>query len=275
VRYQGEEIHTGQLLLAKEAALFPEQPALLASKGITQVKVFARPRVTLMTTGTEVRPFRETVQDFEIRDSHQVVLKEAVKLFGAQLIAARHLPYDFDQTVAALDKAAEASDVVLLAGGVSVGPHDHVKKAATTNGFLEIFWKISQQPCTPFFFARKEDVLLFGLPGNPVSAYMGFVHYLFPALRYLQGFSFEWPMVEAVSAESFEIMEKRAQLMRVRLKREAEKLWFEPLPKQDSHMISSISQAAGYLVVNLGEKIEKHEKRKIYLFPWRKDYGIC
>lgn len=144
------------MLLAKEAALFPEQSALLASQGITQVKVFTRPRVTLMTTGTEVRLFRETVQDFEIRDSHQVVLKEAVKLSGAQLIAAGHLPYDFDQTVAALDKAAEASDVVLLAGGVSVGPHDHVKKAATTNGFLEIFWKISQQPGTSFFLPERK-----------------------------------------------------------------------------------------------------------------------
>ena len=274
VRVKGEEIKKGQLLLASGKALFPEQLALLASQGVLQVTVFTRPRVALLSTGTEVKAFDQPVKDYEIRDSNRIMLGEAIKLSGAVLQKTEHLPDDFATTVDKLNEAAQETDVLIFSGGVSVGPHDHVKSAAEKAGFKQVFWKIAQQPGKPFFFAKKENKLLFGLPGNPVSSFMSFVHYVFPVLRYWQGHDFGWPQLQAVSQEKVEIKKKRPQLLRLSLQRHNGGYGFRILAQQGSHMITTISQADGYLITRANEVIEKNETRTIYLFPWRNSYGL-
>jgi len=91
---------------------------------------------------------------------------------GGSVASVERVPDNIDKTIDSINNAAKLSDLLIISGGVSVGPHDHVKKAAEVCGFNRIFWKVDQKPGKPFFFARKKDKLLFGLPGNPVSAYI-------------------------------------------------------------------------------------------------------
>ncbi len=275
VRAKGEEIKPGQLLLKTGSVLYPEQLALLASQGILQLDVFSRPKVALLSTGTEVKAFDRQIKEYEIRDSNRVMLSEAIKLSGSILQNAEHLPDDLKATINRLEEAVGKADVLIFTGGVSVGPHDHVKTAAEKVGFKQVFWKIAQQPGKPFFFAEKENKLLFGLPGNPVSSFMSFVHYVFPVLRYLQGHEFSHPVLQAVSMENVEISKKRPQLLRITLKKNGEQYAFRIIQQQGSHMISTISQAQGYLITKPQEIIHQNETRTVYLFPWRLDYGLC
>ncbi|NOX87935.1 MAG: molybdopterin molybdotransferase MoeA, partial [Calditrichaeota bacterium] len=187
VRYEGEEIKAGDLLVSSGSRIYPEHLAVLASQGISEVKIFKAPRVVLLTTGAEVKRFDETPEYFQIRDSNSPTLAAAITLAGAELISTDHLPDDLNLTIDALKEAAQKADVLILSGGVSMGRHDHVKSAAEKAGFSPIFWKINQKPGKPFYFAKKDKTLLFGLPGNPVSAFMGFVHYIFPLLRFMEG----------------------------------------------------------------------------------------
>ncbi|WP_456442306.1 molybdopterin molybdotransferase MoeA, partial [Caldithrix abyssi] len=135
VRKKGEEFETGEVLLRAGTTLFPEHLALLAAQGIQRVEVYARPRVVLLTTGSEVKSFKEEIADYEIRDSNLLMLGEAIKLAGGELMVSDRLPDDFSLTVQKLNEAQNKADVIVLSGGVSVGPHDHVKKAAAEAGF--------------------------------------------------------------------------------------------------------------------------------------------
>ncbi len=275
VRKKGEEFESGEVLLAAGTTLFPEHLALLAAQGIQRVEVYARPRVVLLTTGSEVKSFKEEIADYEIRDSNLLMLGEAIKLAGGALVVSDRLPDDFSLTVQKLKEAQNKADVIVLSGGVSVGPHDHVKKAAAEAGISEVFWKVNQQPGKPLFFAAKDNTLLFGLPGNPVSAFMSMAHYVYPVLRRLQGFDDDRAVCVARARSRLEINKKRAQLLRVRLEKTDEGWHFIPLKRQGSHMITSISQADGYIIVGPVETIEKDETRNVYLFPWRRSHGLC
>ncbi len=270
IRLKGEEIAEGDELLKKGTRLFPEHLALLTAQGIEKVDVYRKPGVALLTTGSEIKELGEEVKEYEIRDSNRLMLKVAIDLCGGNLVMNQHLEDDLDLTVQTLSHAAEEADLIILSGGVSVGPHDHVKNAAEKVGFEPLFWKIRQQPGKPFYFARKNKTLLAGLPGNPVSAFMGFVHYLSPLLRAMQGLTFSWPMVELTAGTTFEVRRKRPLLMRVAVSKGE----FIPLPAQGSHMLTTISAAEGYIVARPGTVINKGEKQIVYLFPWRDYYGI-
>src|SRR5438067_5428263 len=106
---------------------------------------------------------------------------------GGDTAPPGRLPDDRAATEAGLGEALEASDVVIVSGGVSVGPHDHVKPALATLGVEEIFWRVALQPGKPTWFGSREGKLVFGLPGNPVSAAVTFALFAVPALAALQG----------------------------------------------------------------------------------------
>ena len=267
IRFRGEEFAAGDPLLAKGTFLGPAQLALCAAVGIERLTVHPRPRIALLVTGTELAPAAgRPVAAHQIRDSNTIMLAAAVREAGGRLVLARHIDDDPEATAAAIGEAAEQADILLCSGGVSVGRHDHVKEAALVNGFRQGFWRIRQKPGKPLFFAYQDHRLLFGLPGNPVSAFICFFHYVRPAVTALAGRAFGHPVVKAVAGTEISCRGRRPTLLRVSLDK-GEGAWRAfPVTRQGSHMLTSLTTAQGYALVQPGTGIAAGEQMKVVVF---------
>ena len=187
IRSEGEELKKGSLLLEKGNLIGGRQLALLVSMGITTINVFARPSISLIVSGTELVDYWERRKDSQICDTNSPMLSRLIIESGGDLRSVTRVTDSLEDTIDSIRKATEIADLLVISGGVSVGPHDFVKKAAEICGFKRIFWRVDQKPGKPFFFGSMKNKLLFGLPGNPVSAYMGFFHYIRPAIARMCG----------------------------------------------------------------------------------------
>lgn len=270
LRFQGEEFSAGEPLLASGTRLGPSQIALLASQGITSAPIFRTPGVAIILTGSELVPYDSDPEEWQIRDSNGIMLETAVGQSGGTVSLSTHVGDNYDDTVAAVRKAMDSSQLIIFSGGVSVGPHDLVKKAAGECGFETLFWRVRQKPGKPLFFARKGDTLFFGLPGNPVSAYMCYQYYLHPVLQHLRGGPFTHPSTTATVAEAFGNKLPRAQLFRVAMQMAAGQWQVRPLARQGSHMLSTVSEADGFVVLETAQSYEPRDKVEVIRLntPW-------
>jgi molybdopterin molybdotransferase len=270
IRRAGEEFAAGDLLLPQGTALQAPQLGLLTSVGINEAAVYYPPHVSLVVTGTELAAPGEPVAPHQIRDSNSIMLTAAVHQSGGDVIARHYTGDSPADTVAAIRKSIKKAGIVIVTGGVSVGEHDHVKEAARECGFVELFWRVRQKPGKPLFFARRDDTLLFGLPGNPVSGFMCFMYYIQPLLRGLQGREFSWRTAKARFDFPVENKGSRTNFMRIGLRKEESGFMIaEVLAKQGSHMLGSIARADGFIIVEPGQSISEGSWQDIYLFPWR------
>lgn len=248
VRSEGEEFSAGDLVLSQHTRLEPPSIALLASQGITEVPVFRKPGVSIIVTGSELVPYTAAAKPWQIRDSNGIMLRSAVRKSGGETKLNAHVEDSYEKTVGAVEQANKQTDVILFSGGVSVGPHDLVKKAAQECGFETLFWRVNQKPGKPLFFARSGNTLFFGLPGNPVSAYMCYLYYVHPALQYLQGKEYAHLAIQGKVAASIHNSTSRAQLFRVSLEQAPGQLpLVRPIPRQGSHMLTSLTDADGFI----------------------------
>ena len=269
VRHEGEEFQKGELLFHKGDKLGARELALLAAVGLSQVPVFAPPRVSLLVTGTELaRPDADDIKPHQIRDSNSIMLKSAVRESGALVRSAYHVKDNFEQTVEAVKQAVETGDrVILCSGGVSVGKHDHVKDAALAAGFKELFWKIRQKPGKPLFVCRRKDTLLFGLPGNPVSAFMCFHNYVRPVLAELQGVESIHQSLTAKTTTRVSNSGNRTNFVRVTVEEKPNEVpVIKEIAQQGSHMLSTIVHADGYIILDPGVTLENGELTEVFLF---------
>jgi len=270
VRWAGEEFATGDLLLSRGTALQAPQLGLLTSVGINKVPVYSPPHISLIVTGTELAAPGDPVASYQIRDSNSIMLTAAVRQSGGEVASSHYAGDTLSDTVTAIRKSIKRNGIIIITGGVSVGEHDHVKEAARECGFVELFWRVRQKPGKPLFFARKEDCLLFGLPGNPVSGFMCFMYYIQPLLRGLQGRDFSWRTAKARFDNPVTNKGNRTNFMRIGLmKEESGFMTAEVLSKQGSHMHCSIARADGFIIVEPGQSIPEGSWQDVYLFPWR------
>ncbi|MFV0436009.1 MAG: gephyrin-like molybdotransferase Glp [Desulfopila sp.] len=269
VRRAGEEFAVGSLLLKQGQILHPRQLALLAAVGVDRVPVYAAPRVSLLITGTELAHYGDgEIKPFQVRDSNTVMLQSAVIESGGALVDSLHVKDDLASTVAAMNAAlANRSDIILCSGGVSVGRHDHVKEAALEVGFAQLFWRIKQKPGKPLFVARKGEVLLFGLPGNPVSAFMCFMNYVTPCLAAMLGVPYLKKSISAAAEVTIESGARRTDFIRVVVTDEPNTVpTIRPILRQGSHMLTSIVEADGYIVVEPGTRLVAGDLTEVFLF---------
>jgi molybdopterin molybdotransferase len=175
---------------------------------------------------------------------------------GAVCPPAGRLPDDRAATEAGLAQALETADVVIVSGGVSVGPHDHVKPALESLGVEQVFWRVALQPGKPTWFGRRGPGLVFGLPGNPVSAVVTFGLFVRPALAALQARPSERLLEsEAVLATSVRQNPDREQAVRVRLERQNGRLVATPNGPQGSHLVTSLLGADALALIAPGEGV--------------------
>ena len=187
VRGAGEDMRADTIVLDAGTPLGPIELGAAIAAGAGRLTVATRPRISVLCTGDELREPGEPLGPGEIHNSNATMLAGLSETCGGSVVSAGRVPDDLASTTAAIDRALRGSDVVILSGGVSVGPHDHVKPALAALGVRESFWGVALQPGKPTWFGvTDDDTLVFGLPGNPVSAVVTFSLFVAPALAALQ-----------------------------------------------------------------------------------------
>jgi molybdopterin molybdotransferase len=183
VRAIGSEIALGEMALEKETLLSPAAIGFLAGIGVTTVKVFPKPVITIIVTGNELQEPGAALKAGQVYESNSLMLTAILQQLHITNIKVLKAADDLITLQNVLQTALQNSDIVLLTGGVSVGDYDFVVEAASGVGVTKLFHRIKQKPGKPLFFGRKENKLVFGLPGNPSSVLTCFYEYVIGALE--------------------------------------------------------------------------------------------
>ena len=185
VRLSGSEIAKDTLALNAGTRLTPAAIGFLAGMGIAEVDVIPNSRVSIIVTGNELQNPGTVAEYGKVYESNSFALLAALKQIHIHDVAVYTSADDITALTKVLSEALSKTDIVLMTGGVSVGDYDFTVKASENCGVQKIFHKIKQRPGKPIFFGKKENVLFFGLPGNPASVLTCFYEYVLPALEKL------------------------------------------------------------------------------------------
>jgi len=252
VRMAGEDVRRGAELLATGTRMGPAQLALLAATGCTRVRVHRRVRVAILPNGSELIPPGENLPPGKVYESNALALASLVAQVGACPIRLPPPPDELPALTTSLEHAFDQAEVVITAGGASVGDHDLVKPAFESLGGRLEFWKVALKPGKPFFFGRlprpgRPDGFLFGVPGNPVSAFVTTVLLVLPALRKLLGAP-KWttPNLPGTLAEPLSNSGGRRHFIRVQRDLQGS---VRPSGPQASHLLGSLAAANGLVDV--------------------------
>lgn len=252
IRPVGGDVRAGESLLAAGTVLGAAQLGALAAAGVAEVAVGRRPAVVVISTGTELRRPGEPLEAGQIYESNSPMLAAAFASAGAAVERIGPVADDEEEHRAALRRGLEA-DVLVSSGGVSVGPHDLVRRVLAELGAEEDFWGVAVRPGKPLAFGTRGRTLVFGLPGNPVSALVAVELFVRPALLALQGASSPGPRWQTGRlAGPLRRNAARDELVRARRGRDDSTL-LEPLSGQESHMIARAAGADALVLVPAGE----------------------
>ncbi len=184
---RGVEARAGAVVVESGERVTPAIAAALASFGYARLMVTRKPRLTLLSTGTELVEVEARPGPAQIRNSNTYSLAGYAETAGAEVVSAGIVRDDFDATREAIAEALSSSDVVMLSGGVSMGDYDLVKPALSDLGASILVEKVAMHPGKPTVFAKLGEKIIFGLPGNPVSVAVSFHLFARPALLKMQG----------------------------------------------------------------------------------------
>ncbi|HOX59542.1 MAG TPA: molybdopterin molybdotransferase MoeA [Candidatus Paceibacterota bacterium] len=264
VRMRGEDVRFGARLAEAGETLTAGRIGLLGAAGLTAVRVGRQPLVGLLATGSELREPGQLLAPGQIYESNRVALAALLARVGA---VPRILPLVADalaSTGTALADAFNQCNAVITTGGVSVGEMDFVRRAFEQIGGKLEFWKVAVRPGRPFAFGRYREKLLFGLPGNPVSALVTFLMLVRPALLRWQGaLHVTLSARPGVLAEPLVNEGARRHLLRVTVD-SAGRVWSAGL--QASHALSSMATANG--LVDLPPKVTLAAGATVQVMCW-------
>jgi molybdopterin molybdotransferase len=254
VRPRGSDASAGDVVLEAGVRLGPGQLGALAAGGVDEVACAARPRATVLTTGTELRAPGEPLGPGEVYEANGLILAAQLRSAGAVAERLAAVADDEDAHRVALERGLEA-DVLVTSGGVSVGPHDLVRRIEAELGVEEVLWRVAVKPGKPVSFGLRGSTLVFGLPGNPVSSLVGFELFVRPAVLALQGLADPLPPFEPGRlAAAVKRSAGRDQLVRARARSGDDgSVLLEPLAGQESHMIVRAAAADALVLVPRGE----------------------
>jgi molybdopterin molybdotransferase len=254
IRQAGEDMRAGATILVAGTRLGAVEVGAAVAAGVGGVLAARKPRVAVLCTGDELRAPGEPLNPGEIHNSNAPMLVGLAQRWGGRTAPAVRLPDDRQATEAGLKAALENADLLLISGGVSVGPHDHVKPALAALAVDELFWSVSLQPGKPTWFGARDRKLVFGLPGNPVSAVVTFSLFVAPALAGLQGERAPDRLdVEARLGVAVRRNPSREQAVRVTLARREGRTVATPTGAQGSHILSSLLGADALAMIPAGD----------------------
>ncbi len=250
VRQAGEDIASGQTVLAQGRVVTPADLGLLASLGIAEVRVARRLRVAFFSTGDELRSLGEPLAEGQIYDSNRYTLFGMLQRLNVEIIDMGVVRDSREAIADAFRQAAAVADVLLTSGGVSVGDADFVKETLDSLGQVN-FWKIAMKPGKPLAFGRLQNTVFFGLPGNPVSSMATFYQIVQPTLRQLMGQTATPPLrLRVPCASALKKSPGRADYQRGILEYDAGgRLVVRSTGPQGSHVLSSMSRANCFIIL--------------------------
>jgi molybdopterin molybdotransferase len=261
VRRRGSDLSEGQKILAAGDRLRPEQLALLAAQGLGTIEVGGRPRVALISTGDELARAGDRLRPGQLFESNATLLRGLLQEIGAFVESVQHAGDEREDLRAVLREGVK-SDVLIISGGVSVGARDLVRPVLQELGAEIDLWRVAIKPGKPFLFGRVPGCAIFGLPGNPVSAFVTFLLLVRPALLKMMGASSGAAELCGTIAElavEAENTSERVHYVRGEL-REGN---FTPLGRQESHALYSLSRCNALLRVKPGQKFEAGARARV------------
>jgi molybdopterin molybdotransferase len=261
IRLRGGDLCEGQKIAEVGARLNGPLLGALASQGLDRIQVFRRPKVAILATGSELRSPGEPLGPGEIYETNRVMLQELVRNAGGIPRLFNPVPDQDEEHLRAFRDAA-SDDVIVIAGGVSVGERDLVKSTLKKLGCDIELWRVAVRPGKPFLFGRLNEKWVFGLPGNPVSAFVTFLLFVRPALLAMQG----WQGVSASKTRatlSKSVTNKGERPHYLRGCFEAGR--FMPFENQESHALFGLSRANALLRIDAGEQIPEDQTVEVVL----------
>lgn len=253
VRPRGGDLVAGGVAVPAGTTIGAAQVAALAAAGVSEIACARRPRVSILATGTELRPPGVALRPGEIYESNGPMLAALLRPLGVN--ATRAAPVEDDRAAhrEALERALDA-DIAITTGGVSVGPHDLVREVGVELGVTEVFWRVAMRPGKPLFFGVQGSTLVFGLPGNPVSSLVGALLFVAPAVLALQGATDPLPRWQAGSlARPVQRNVSRDDFARAAVSVTADGALVDPIGGQESHMIVNAASADALAHIPRGE----------------------
>jgi molybdopterin molybdotransferase len=255
VRKRGCDLGEGQKIVGKGDRIVATKLALLASQGFVDIAVGGEVRAAILSTGDELATPGEKLQPGQIYDSNSLLLQSLVKGRGAVVASAENSSDNADSLRSAIQSAAK-NDVLIVTGGVSVGEHDLVQSTLRELGAKIEIWRVAIKPGKPFLFGQLGRCFVFGLPGNPVSAFVTFLQFVRPAILRMMGANdLDLPKIPAKLTVDLINEGERAHYIRGKL----ENGNFAPIGRQESHALFGLSQSNALLRIETGESLKAGE----------------
>ena len=259
VRFAGESVRQGELVMAEGKRIRPPEISMLASLNRSEVEVFRRPKVAVISTGDELTPLGEPLKPGKIRDSNRYGI-------CAQIQEAACYPIDMgianDDEVALERKfriAVNQADAIVTSGGVSVGDHDSVRKVLARMGEID-FWRVAMKPGKPQAYGFIDGVPIFGLPGNPVSSLVVFELFVRPALFKMAGHTELFRRTfQAILEDDVVNSDGRVNYMRAIITSRNDEYYAKITGSQGSGILYSLVLANGFIIIPAGTTINAGE----------------
>jgi molybdopterin molybdotransferase len=254
IRPKGQDVRTGELILPKGVRLRPQDIGMLAMLGFNEVFVHQKPRLALFSSGDELIQSGASRTSSKIYDSNSPMLDALIQNYGGTVVSLGVIPDRFDAVQAALDEAVRLDvDLILSTAGVSVGSYDYVRAVIEKHGEASI-WRVNMRPGKPLLMGRYKDVPFIGLPGNPVSAFVGFEVFVHPVIFKLQGIlNWERPVIRSLIDEPIE-SDGRESYFRAQVRMEEGKWRSRLAGHQGSGNLFALVQANALLLIPSGVK---------------------
>lgn len=266
IRYKAEEIKKGTVLFHKGHLLDPAAIALLASQGVWEVDVYTPLRMTVFSTGNELKEPWETITESQIFDANRYQLLAWIHALG-KVVDGGILRDNYEDVLSALTRASKENDLIILSGGASVGEADFIAKAITELGELNM-WKLAIKPGKPFGWGKIGQCHILMLPGNPVSAYATFYLLAYPALKKLMGLSPQLPQLMATINFGSDKIQPRREFLRGNFYQDERGEYFvDSVGRQGSAMLSGLSDANCLIEMKENQTTAKGSRVRIYPLP--------
>jgi molybdopterin molybdotransferase len=252
IRQRGCDLAEGQMILGRGERIRAATVGLLASQGFADVTVGGKATAAVISTGDELLKPGEALQPGQIYDSNSALLSALLQRCGVSAMAVEHCRDDRDPLGDAIKRGIK-NDVLIVTGGVSVGEHDLVKEVLCELGAKIEIWRVAVKPGKPFLFGNIGECFVFGLPGNPVSAFVTFLQFVRPAiLRMMGAMNLDLPQVPAKLAVDLTNNGDRPHYIRGKLQHGE----FTPVGRQESHALFGLSQANALLRMAVGQSLK-------------------